>query len=323
MLDDGFFCSFSNMGSGTITFTPDVTNTIDEVSSITLAPGETFILHGAKTLAKWFTVGRGRSIVFNFSYLSKNIAGSSNVTLSTSEAANKLIQFTGALTGNISVTFPNVTGVWYIYNNTSGSFSVTFKAGTGAGNSPVIAQSQRDILVCYGDSSNSMYQAITNQIASTAFSAGSNISPSITFIGDTNTGLFSPGADQVGVSVGGVETFRFKPAAAQLFRPINEAQGSDIVAASSINLDTVTGNYVRVTGGVAIQQMVLQPGAERHLQFMASLTLINNATMLVQGGADYITTPGDWACVRSDISGYVYVFIYRFNSPFIVDGGTY
>lgn len=51
---------------------------------------------------------------FNAGYLSKSVAGSSNITLSTanadpnSEAANKVIEFTGALTGSITVFVPAV-----------------------------------------------------------------------------------------------------------------------------------------------------------------------------------------------------------------------
>jgi hypothetical protein len=37
---------------------------------------------------------------------------------------------------------------------------------------------------------------------------GSAATPSFTFINDTNSGLFSPAADQIGVSVGGAESFR-------------------------------------------------------------------------------------------------------------------
>jgi hypothetical protein len=44
--------------------------------------------------------------------------------------------------------------------------------------------------------------------ASVPFAAGSAASPSITCTGDTNTGIFSPGADTIGFSEGGVESMR-------------------------------------------------------------------------------------------------------------------
>lgn len=51
---------------------------------------------------------------FGNGYLSKSVAGSANVTLTTgnadptAEAANKVIEFTGALTGDIHVFIPAV-----------------------------------------------------------------------------------------------------------------------------------------------------------------------------------------------------------------------
>jgi hypothetical protein len=44
--------------------------------------------------------------------------------------------------------------------------------------------------------------------ASVPFAAGSAASPSITFTGDTNTGIFSPGADIIGFAEGGTEVMR-------------------------------------------------------------------------------------------------------------------
>jgi hypothetical protein len=44
--------------------------------------------------------------------------------------------------------------------------------------------------------------------ASVPFAAGSAASPSITFTGDTNTGIFSPAADTIAFSEGGVESMR-------------------------------------------------------------------------------------------------------------------
>jgi hypothetical protein len=45
----------------------------------------------------------------------------------------------------------------------------------------------------------------THTITSGVFAAGSAASPSITFTGDLNTGIYSPGADQVAISTGGTQ----------------------------------------------------------------------------------------------------------------------
>jgi hypothetical protein len=46
-------------------------------------------------------------------------------------------------------------------------------------------------------------------VASSAFANGSAAAPSITFTGDTNTGIFSPGADSIAFTEGGAEIARF------------------------------------------------------------------------------------------------------------------
>ena len=71
---------------------------------------------------------------FTAGFLSKSIAGSANVTLTTNnadptaEASNKVIDLNGTLTGNVHVFIPAVENNYVVYNNTSGSFTVTVAA---------------------------------------------------------------------------------------------------------------------------------------------------------------------------------------------------
>lgn len=71
------------------------------------------------------------------SRLAVNVAGSANVPLTEAQAENGILEFTGALTGNINVTVPDATAAgnasWLIYNNTTGAFTLTFKPVTGSG----------------------------------------------------------------------------------------------------------------------------------------------------------------------------------------------
>lgn len=94
---------------------------------------------------------------FNAGYLSKSVAGSANVTLTTNnadptaEASNKVIEFTGTLTGDITVFVPAVENNYIFFNNTSGSFTLTV-APTGHGSNGVaIVQGAHTIQYCTGD----------------------------------------------------------------------------------------------------------------------------------------------------------------------------
>ena len=93
---------------------------------------------------------------FGGGYLSKSVAGSANVTLTTgnsdpdAESSNKVIEFTGALTGNIHVFIPAVENNYIFFNNTSGSFTLDV-APTGHGaNSVEITQGAHTIIYSTG-----------------------------------------------------------------------------------------------------------------------------------------------------------------------------
>jgi hypothetical protein len=94
---------------------------------------------------------------FNAGYLSKSVAGSANVTLTTNnadptaESSNKVIEFTGTFTGDITVFIPAVENNYIFFNNTSGSFTLTV-APTGHGsNGSVITQGAHTVQYCTGD----------------------------------------------------------------------------------------------------------------------------------------------------------------------------
>ena len=96
-------------------------------------------------------------------YVAVSVAGSSNVTLVSNTSTtntddsttddqvhNKTIEFTGALTGDIHVFTDAVEGEYILFNNTTGSQSLTF-ANTGhAGNGVALAQGSKTIVFTTG-----------------------------------------------------------------------------------------------------------------------------------------------------------------------------
>lgn len=86
---------------------------------------------------------------------------------------------------------------------------------------------------------------------------------------------------------------------------INEVHGADIASASTINLDTATGNLVDVTGTTTITAITLSNGRERTTRFTGALTLTNGASLVLQGGADITTVAGDTAIWRGYSGGVV------------------
>lgn len=63
----------------------------------------------------------------------QSVAGGADVALTAVQAGSALIKLTGLLTANINVTVPAATGRWYVLNETTGDFTVTFKPVGGTG----------------------------------------------------------------------------------------------------------------------------------------------------------------------------------------------
>lgn len=80
--------------------------------------------------------------------LKKNVAGGVQVNLTTDETYSNIIEFSGALTGNINVVVALLTKQWSIFNNTTGAFTLTVKTSGGTG--IVVGQGKRAILYCDG-----------------------------------------------------------------------------------------------------------------------------------------------------------------------------
>lgn len=68
-----------------------------------------------------------------------NVGGTANVTLTTDQAQNMIQQFTGVLTGNISIFAPAAGAFYAVENATTGNFSLSFGC-LGGGNAQIIPQ---------------------------------------------------------------------------------------------------------------------------------------------------------------------------------------
>ena len=139
-------------------------------------------------------------------YVAVSVAGTANVTLvsntsttNTSESAddqvhNKVIEFTGALGASIHVFTDAVEGEYILFNNTTGSYNLTF-ANTGhAANGVAITQGSKAIVYTNG---STIYNAIS--------AGGTN-----TQIQYNNSGVFAGSAnltfDGTNLTVGGITT---------------------------------------------------------------------------------------------------------------------
>lgn len=104
-------------------------------------------------------------------YLSKNVAGGSNVTLTAVEAGNAIIALSGVLTANIQVVVPvSPTRAWLIKNSTSGAYTVTVK--TAAGTGVVVTQGKTSMVWTDGTNAYDFladYGALTQSVADATY----------------------------------------------------------------------------------------------------------------------------------------------------------
>ena len=128
-------------------------------------------------------------------YVAVNVAGSANVTLvsnnSTSntddsstddQVHNKVIEFTGALGANINVFTDAVEGEYLLFNNTTGSYTLTFGNTGHAANGVAVSQGTKSIVYTTGtamadvmaDLGNKNVKGIGNQGSSNYFTLPSS-----------------------------------------------------------------------------------------------------------------------------------------------------
>jgi hypothetical protein len=113
---------------------------------------------------------------FSAGYLSKSVAGSSNITLTTAnasdtaEASNKVIELTGALTGDIVVFIPAVESNYTFFNNTTGSQTLTIAATGHQANGTLITQGAHTTVYCDGASNYNV--EISSSTDAAALNAG-------------------------------------------------------------------------------------------------------------------------------------------------------
>ena len=155
-----------------------------------------------------------------FSYGTETIADAdTTITIAdgAADAARSLalkINSSEDLTTTRTVTLaPNTTSkVWIIENNTSGGQTLTISAGSGSnvtlpnGVTKIIATDGIGAAANVTELYTNLHNITIDGVLSLA--DGTNSAPSLTNTGDTNTGLYFPAADEVGITVGGTQVLK-------------------------------------------------------------------------------------------------------------------
>lgn len=183
-LTNGWFFNVYNNGTGALSLTPAVGETIDgSTSAFMLNPGDSCILI-CDGVSAFYTIGFGQDAVFSFDYTSINVAGSGNYTLSGTELNRIAYKFTGLLTGTRDVIVPSTVQQYWGDNSTTGGFQFGVRTVTQASPGVQIVATARVIMYCNGtDVVNADTQGIGTPVpisaggtgATTASGARSNL----------------------------------------------------------------------------------------------------------------------------------------------------
>jgi hypothetical protein len=201
-LGNNWFVFVRNGGSGTLAVSPSGGDLINSAASLALQPSDSCLI--VCSGSAFFTIGLGQGTQFSFTQLTKSVAPGGAFTLSSTEAANVIQKYTGALSSNVTVTMPQTVQIYYITNQTTGPYTITFTTGASGGATATVPTAQQIILLC--DSVN-LYNASTIAAGATAvtLSNGAVGAPALSFASETTTGVYRPASGEFGISILGVQ----------------------------------------------------------------------------------------------------------------------
>lgn len=218
---DGWYVNLRNGGDGALTVTPNSGN-INGGASLTLQPDDscTIVTDGSN----YYTYGLGVQATFAFDFVSIDIAGSGNYTLTGNELNRIAYQFTGLLTGNRDIIVPSTTQQYWVTNDTTGAYVLGVRTSTQASPGITVDQGESSIMYCNGtDVVDGDTQGISLPVAVAQGGTGA------TTASGARTNL---GGTSVGVAV---------------FTAANEAAGRTALGLGSMATQAATA--VAITGG--------------------------------------------------------------------------
>ena len=196
-----WYAVLKNDGTGILNVVPSGANTIDGDATKQLQIAESFVVVSNGTT--FYSYAYGQSATFFFTQLVKPVTGGT-VTLTSSEAASIIQEYTGVLTSNCTVILPPTVQLYSFRNNTTGSFSLTFSTGAGGALTVSLPQNQTILAICDGTNVYNAQTSTSSFINALTLGNGSAAAPSLSFTGSATTGLYLAAANQLGFAIAGV-----------------------------------------------------------------------------------------------------------------------
>lgn len=202
---NNWFAIIKNNGTGIVTITPQGSDTIDGNATQQLQLTESLVV--VCNGSGFNTFAYGRSNAFAYTQLAITVTGGTYV-LSSAQAANTIQTYSGALGSNQIIQVPSTVQLYAITNNTTNAYTLTVKT-SGSGGTLSISQNQTVIAICDGTNVYNANSGAAGTFTSVTLATGTVTTPTLTFTGNTTTGLYLPASNQIGVTVSGAQAALF------------------------------------------------------------------------------------------------------------------
>lgn len=204
----GWFVVIKNNGTGVLNVALQGSNTIDGQVSAQLQIAESFVV--VSDGLNYFSYAYGQSAEFFFTQLVKVVTGGV-VTLTSAEAASIIQEYTGTLTSNCTVIVPPTVQLYSFKNNTTGSYTLTFSTGAVGALTVSLPQGQTILAICDGTNVYNAQTSTSSFINALTLGNGSAVAPSLSFLGDAQTGLYLAASHQLGFAINGLAAGQLTP----------------------------------------------------------------------------------------------------------------
>jgi hypothetical protein len=216
---NNWFAIIRNSGSGILTLTPSGTDTVDGNVSQQLQLTESLVLVANGTTG-FSTYAYGRSNQFAYTQFAASVTGGT-LTLSATQAANTIQNYSGVLTSNQIILIPSTVQLYTITNNTTGSFSFVVKTAIVGGATVTVPQGSSLIVISDGTNAFNASSGAASNFTTITVGNGSLSVPSIKFTGDGNTGVYLPSTGNLAIVVANAPVANFSTTGLTVFAGIS------------------------------------------------------------------------------------------------------
>lgn len=208
-LSTGWYIGFRNNGTGTLVVNPTSPNTINNLTTINVNPGDSGFIFLDASSGGFITVGLTAPTNVTFTaatYDVDSIPGTTFSLVSFAPIIQTYIAQSGTRTQTLNVTLPAITQIYVLVNNTNQTgYNITF-VNQGSSQPPLIL-SAGSVATVLSDGVN-LYPLTTSSVGIFYAVNGSPSLPSFSFNNDTHSGMYIDGVSILGLSANSTEMIR-------------------------------------------------------------------------------------------------------------------